>query len=418
MLACAATEGAVVHFYEGEPLQAFTMTGVDGTHLRGTVGGTMVSVPLETVSAVEMVPKVKPLPRGPKEVAIAIHSVNGDVLIGVVQTMTEDAFVLQFHGQALTLAKRFIKGLRVVAGSVEDTALPPLSRTVEEETIKLAATSISAKLVGMTPSDFTFQTSAGKKTLAYWDEEGRLKLEAVYFPHPSVRASAITCRLKLADGGSLLQGQLKSGTDSTLLLKTAYADEVAVPLDRVVEMWLVGGRAWYLSDLVPIRVVEESPWGKPGDPWVLIWSYKNDRNCRNQPLALGGKTYRRGIGVHSKCELTYEVPEGYQTFEGLVGIDDRVAGKGESLVGFAVSDVTIKVDEREVFYKRLGGSQTVTAFKVPVQGAKTITLIADYGEKVKLKVNEKGEPAPDAQEREISVDFGDWVDFAEARFSK
>jgi hypothetical protein len=257
------------------------------------------------------------------------------------------------------------------------------------------------------------------KTMTFFDQDGKLKVEGVYFMSGGAPSAAdANCRVKGVDGITSIQGTVLGADESTLRILTPYAKSLPVRTTAILEIWFLGGRSLFLSDLKPVKVKEESPWGKPEDPWVMIWHYKNDLNCRRQPLLLGGKTFKRGVGVHAKCELTYAVPEGYTSFESLVGIDDRVAPKAKEILAFGVSDIRVLVDGQVKFEKRISGNDQAASIKVAVAGAKTITLIADYGETAKMKLDEKGRESPSGKEQETAIDFGDWVNFAEARFSK
>ncbi len=76
-----------------------------------------------------------------------------------------------------------------------------------------------------------------------------------------------------------------------------------------------GGKMTYLSDLNPSKV-EETPFFGHRLPW------RRDVNLLGEPLKMKGQTYERGVAVHSRCVLTYDLNGRYSTFEALVGFDD------------------------------------------------------------------------------------------------
>ena len=50
---------------------------------------------------------------------------------------------------------------------------------------------------------------------------------------------------------------------------------------------------------------------------------KMDRSIRNEPLKVGGKVFKRGVGVHAPSELVYAVQPNWARFVALVGLDDE-----------------------------------------------------------------------------------------------
>ena len=68
---------------------------------------------------------------------------------------------------------------------------------------------------------------------------------------------------------------------------------------------------------------------------VVGWSrVMVNRNAAKKPCRLGGKTYAKGLGVHAKSLVTYELKPEYRRFVALVGVDDMQgrAGSVEAIV--------------------------------------------------------------------------------------
>ena len=55
---------------------------------------------------------------------------------------------------------------------------------------------------------------------------------------------------------------------------------------------------------------------------------KVDRNYEGKPIRVGGKTYKNGIGVHAPSLIVYDVPEGYQRFKAIGGLDNSGSDQG------------------------------------------------------------------------------------------
>ncbi len=67
---------------------------------------------------------------------------------------------------------------------------------------------------------------------------------------------------------------------------------------------------------------------------------KIDRNYEGRPLRVGGKEYENGIGVHAPCIIAYDIPEGYQRFKAIGGLDNSGSDQGgcgeQAVVQFSV----------------------------------------------------------------------------------
>ena len=176
-----------------------------------------------------------------------------------------------------------------------------------------------------------------------------------------------------ADNGSVVAGRIGSLADGKLALRPAWvplANEgpgaLALDVARVLRIEFRGGRLVYLSDLAPAEA-KETPF------FDLVWHYRRDLSVDGHPLRLGTRTYRKGLGVHSRCELTYALDGSFRRFLTDVGIDEEVGEKGDV-------DVAVLVDG-QVRFERKGvtGRDDPIPVAVDVAGAKRLTLRVDFG---------------------------------------
>ncbi|MFM7739721.1 MAG: NPCBM/NEW2 domain-containing protein, partial [Planctomycetota bacterium] len=65
-----------------------------------------------------------------------------------------------------------------------------------------------------------------------------------------------------------------------------------------------------LSSLKPTMTT--SGWG----------SVQMNKNCEGRPLRISGRTFESGIGTHASSVVGFELPEGYEKFEALAGLDE------------------------------------------------------------------------------------------------
>jgi NPCBM/NEW2 domain len=135
----------------------------------------------------------------------------------------------------------------------------------------------------------------------------------------------------------------------------------------------------YLSDLEPLSASQG--WGE----------LTNDRSVTGEPINVGGKFYVRGLGTHTPSEIMYAVPEGFDEFKAVVGINPATNGQGSATVA-------VIVDDREEFRsEEFTAASDPIEIRVRVAGAQHIVLQSD--------------PASDGN-------TWDHVDWARARFTR
>ncbi len=84
----------------------------------------------------------------------------------------------------------------------------------------------------------------------------------------------------------------------------------------------------YLSDLEPSKV-EETPYFGRRCP------YRRDVALDGSPLKLEDQPIAKGLAVHSRTALTYDLDRRYDRFETLVGFDASAGKKGRVTAGFS-----------------------------------------------------------------------------------
>jgi hypothetical protein len=155
--------------------------------------------------------------------------------------------------------------------------------------------------------------------------------------------------------------------------------ELALSLARVEELTIENGAFVYVSDQQPEEVSQGFPpeYAFEAD----VWSWKKDRNVTGGALRLGGRVFAKGLGVHSRCVLTYRLNGVYREFKAVVGLDDSTRYMGEPGLGAVVFRVLLDGEKAAREYpngitQRKG--QPPTEISVDVSNAQTITLVADY----------------------------------------
>ncbi len=171
----------------------------------------------------------------------------------------------------------------------------------------------------------------------------------------------------LDDGSELRLGRAEL-RGNRLRGRTTYETQLTVPLERLRLLEFYGGNIVYLSDLEPARYKHVPYLGR------LHFQWQRDRAIGGTPLRLRGQRYRKGLGVHSRAELTYRLDGQFELFHAVVGVDDNTGGGGSVVF-------QVLVDGEEKFRSEpLTGNSAPMVIRVPLDGAKELTLITDFGE--------------------------------------
>ncbi len=197
----------------------------------------------------------------------------------------------------------------------------------------------------------------------------------------SIRLSSV-CVIQLArvpNKGEPTKGRLV-GTDGTILpfaslgfdgsawsVKTNGVGAVKVDPANVAEIQFISDRGVYLSDLEPKKVFEAGMFD-------VAFPHQKDRSTTGGPIRLDGKTHRRGLGMHSKCSLTYELGGKFEGFTALAGIDEAAGKQGAA---------TLKLigDGKELVKPiKLVAGAAGKLVRCSVVGVKTLEILVDFGD--------------------------------------
>ena len=174
-------------------------------------------------------------------------------------------------------------------------------------------------------------------------------------------------RLRLGDGSSLPAASLTLANGK---LEADLGDGRKRPFDlsRVAAIEQVNGPASWLTGRQPLESVYTPYFGTGQDfPARLNQSVDGGRDLR-----FGGRTFRRGIGVHAYSRLAYGLDGQYAAFRVQYAVDERLAR--------ADMAVRVKVDDKVVHEKQNVRAGTLSPVIVAdLAGAKKLTLEVDFG---------------------------------------
>ena len=167
-------------------------------------------------------------------------------------------------------------------------------------------------------------------------------------------------------GGLSVSGRWKDLSASAWKVETAWGQTLSLPAAEVLGVRFAGGQMTYLSDLKPSKV-EETPFFGRRLPW------RRDVNLAGEPIKVDGRIYERGLAVHSRCILTYDLDRRYATFETVVGFDDAAMRKGRV-------DCRVLADGKELYANPdLRADGPPVKLTLSVAGAEQLQLHVDFG---------------------------------------
>jgi len=232
---------------------------------------------------------------------------------------------------------------------------------------------IDGAVEGFSAEGVRFDSVLGSKTFV-WGEVAALRIESLGGAAKKGGAEGVPVRIDLLDG-SRLGGALKSVDAERCTLVVAGTRELALPLSAIAELTVADGRLRYLSDEKPVA---ETGKGAPfGDDLGLTWPHRMDANALGGALRSGGRTYRRGIGMHAPSALSFALEGKPCVLRGAVAIDDGARVNAPEARGAVV--FRLKKDGALLWESPLvrGGDAPLAIPDLDLAGGKELVLEVD-----------------------------------------
>ena len=196
------------------------------------------------------------------------------------------------------------------------------------------------------------------------------KVFGIVFAKGSMTSNAVPLTLILSDG-SRLGAEATSTTEDAMMVTSTAGFTVRLPLDRIQKLTFHGERVVFLGDLPSVSqhvagILHRS------------WPVRIDRSVANGPIQLNGRKFDKGLGVHSRTEIIYDIDGAYERFAATIGIDDFVR-PGGNVVFRVIGDGRVLFESGEIT-----GRDEPRAIRVNIVGVKIIALLVDFGEELDL----------------------------------
>ncbi len=319
-----------------------------------TSAGKTVRVPTSEVDRIDFAAGAKTSPTG----TWVIESAGGIRLTGEI--VGGDDRSITINHALLEKVEMPIERLVRISRRTRDARVPR-SRDGSEDTAILAnGDSVSGVMARVTGQSVVFSDGAGEREI-------RLDVleEVIIADTNRTDKAGLRALIELRDGAELMAEEL-SWKGGSLEATLPGGQRVKIDPGDLSYVEVAGGRRDWLGAMRPVSY-EFTPY------FDRSWPYRVDANVTGGPLVLRGRTYRRGIGLHSACRISWDLAGRYTRFSAWAGIDDS-GGR------YADADLIVRVDGREVQrFKGLRVGAEPRAINLSIENAKTLTIEVEFG---------------------------------------
>lgn len=197
---------------------------------------------------------------------------------------------------------------------------------------------------------------------------------------PSARAGL---QIQSTSGDQISASQVRLDGQKWIVT-TAWGEDIGIDSSGLLQIDFSGDRLAYLADL---PVVEETfegldPQGSPfaglidAETARLLYSPRRNTSLdTGSPMRLRGRQYARGLCIHSRTRIVWDLQQEFSTLEFTMGVDDEVAFN-------QVSRVAIKIvgDDEVLLDKTIATQDSPEPVRVSVAGKTTLTILVDYAD--------------------------------------
>jgi hypothetical protein len=357
------------------------VTGLDGRVTRGRlvqlVPEIIVAAPDEEVAfawtdilAVRPLGAVTTAPAAASDEPLRFELVDGSRFRGRIDHAADSGFVVRFRSdQTCRLEPGALRSIASSSASREALDMLGELSAVADRSEDLAVIQRGAQVLAL--SGAIRRVDAERVIFLWKDRELPLPWERIAglgFARSTPRRS--TCSVRLP-GGEEFGGRVVGGSEAGVVLQSAVFDHLRLPWSDVDRVDCRSERVAFLSDLVPAEY-EFTPF------FEKQWEYARDRTLMGRPIRVGGREYEKGLTMHSRSSLTYELDGRFRQFAAVVGIADEMDGRGDVTLA-VVGDGRVLWDARNV----VGGGEPREVL-VDVTGVRALSLHVGFGEGLDL----------------------------------
>jgi hypothetical protein len=292
----------------------------------------------------------------------AVKLRNGDVLYGMPSEADENTLTF-----TLTEGVDVAVPVKNVATLAQRKA-PAAAGSATRDVIRMAnGDTLQGDFVGLKAGEVQARVNKADRTLKL-DGVSGVTFAGVT---PARSVPDLSARLTFA-GGTVLTVNDLAWKLGDVTFKDPTGAERKVAADTVVSVDVLGGRAVFLTELDPVKDEQISTFSTK-------WPTQINKNVMGQPLRVAKQAFSRGIGVHTRSALVYEIDGTFDTLSLQAGVDDSAAPFGEA-------NLTVVLDGKVLWEKKsLKAGQLTEPLKLPIKGGRKLELLADPADKMDVQ---------------------------------
>lgn len=271
-------------------------------------------------------------------------------MMGEVKASINSISALYFANPQMTVAQLQAKVRELTTDSSQDSLF-----VVKKDG---SWVTVDGSLKAITEKDVTFRWKDADRVT---DRAAVVAVRLVSLKHdrPSVTGEV------LGIDGSVIPFSQIAAEEKKILVQSSDLGSLDIPLKSVAAIRFASTRIVPLAELKPSRIEQHGFFDEK-------ISYRLNRSAGGKRMTLGGTTYDSGLGLHSFCELTYNIEGQYAKFVSTVGIDDAVRPAGDAALA-------ILGDGKPLAELRVTGKDKPQAVKLDVRKIKTLVIRVDFG---------------------------------------
>ena len=328
------------------------------------IGG--VEVPLRDILAIHY-----PVPLTPPRGSLRILLADRTLLVGDVSDGSDEEKLNLKVKDLDSVLEIPLELIRRVTTAVE--TIGPSALVFDEDTlVTREGSTLTGVLLLIDSAGISFEDSTLGTLQIPWQRFFSLGLAEID-PTEDLPEGTISSIVELSGGGKI-RGALQSSDDQTTVIAHPALGNIRIPAERRRALGFDFNRIVFLSDRDPVEVEEGTPYSD-----YFPWHWRKDRSVVGGPLRIGSRDYERGLGVHARCSLQFEVEKGDNTFISDIGID--ASGRPtdhDSRIGIVVFKVLLD-DEVAFQSDPIGWETPPRNVVIPLKGASRLTLVVDIG---------------------------------------
>ncbi|MEI8195258.1 MAG: NPCBM/NEW2 domain-containing protein [Phycisphaerae bacterium] len=289
---------------------------------------------------------------------------SGDVLRGEPLTIiTQGAGSLTFKTSELPLLEIPLKNIASLAAT--DAKATNANTLSDKDELRFrTGDTLQGMLVGLDDGKISMQSDLGST---------EVKLENVDLltfggATPARSIPTLSARLSFVSGSTLTTRNF-SWTLGKITFTDPAGQERNCTADQLVSIRVLGGRIVWLTELDVAKEEQTSLFG-------TRWPLQVNRNVIGGPLLLAGTRFDRGLGVHTRSVLTYNLDGSFTNFTLRCGLDDSAAPHGQA-------NLSIALDGKVLWEaKAMKAGQISPALNLPITDGRTLELRAAPADKL------------------------------------